>query len=295
MYPCHCLPRLSSRWLFIILMTLVLSVSCSAPVQKPTGPAYDYDATKDMFKRGRFDKAVEFSDALAAASPSNAFTQRAQVLRAVIYTGRLKAYKELEDAYDKGATTSKNPRFEAEYQRLRHDNLQMAAQSALGLAETAHQLSASGDFPKEVVLEASYPTTEGPVEIAELEKVRQGGWIEPDAQEAVATQAIFKGIDDALADAVSGDRSKARTALAAGSTKLDGLSFALYIGKGLVDGATMFDRKHGRDSQRLKTMCTEADEIVKAATPLLKDSPDKDKGKDMKKLQDQIKTALRNL
>ncbi len=295
MYPSYCLSGSSSRWLFIILIALGLSVSCSPPVQKPTGPAYDYDATKDMFKRGRFDKAIEFSDALAAASPSNAFTERAQVLRAVIYMGRLKAYKELEDAYDKGATASKNPRFQAEYQRLRHDNLQMAAQSALGLAESAHQLSASGTLPKEVVLEASYPTTEGPAEIAELDKVRQGGWIEPDAQDAVATQAVFKGIDDALADAVSGDRSKARTALAAGSTKIDGVSFALYIGKGLIDGATVFDRKHGRDSQRLKTMCTEADEVAKATALLLKDNPDKDKEKDVKKLQDQIKTASRNL
>ncbi len=295
MYPPDSSRRSYSRSLLSMLSLLALSVSCSPPVQKPTGPAYDYDATKDMFKRGRFDKAIEFSDTLATASPANAFTERALVLRAVIFTGRLRAYKEMEDAYDKGATTTKNPRFEAEYQRLRHDNLQMAGQSALALAETAHQLSASGTLPKEVALEASYPTTEGPIELADLEKVRQGGWIEPDAQEGTATQAVFKGVDDALADAVSGDRSKARTALATGSTKLDGVAFALYVGKGLVDGATMFDRKHGRDSQRLKTMCTEADEVAKAALALLKDNPDKDKEKSVKKLQDQIKTTLRNL
>ena len=284
-----------SHFTLTVLSVLALSVSCSPPVQKPSGPAYDYDAAKDMFKRGRFDKAIEFSDALATASPPNAFTERAQVLRAVIFSGRLRAYEELESAYNKGATTTKNPRFEAEYQRLRHDNLQMAGQSALALAETAHQLSVSGTLPKEVTLEASYPTTEGPIELADLEKVRQGAWIEPDAQDAVANQAVFKGIDDALADVVSGDRSKARTALATGSTKLDGISFALYVGKGLVDGAVMFDRKHGRDSQRLKTMCTEADEIVKATLALLKDNPDKDKEKDVKKLQDQIKSTLRNL
>ncbi len=295
MHPPYGSSRSIPRIMLTMLGVLTLSVNCSPPVQKPTGPAFDYDAAKDMFKRGRFDKAIEFSDALSSASPPNAFTERAQVLRAVIFTGRLRAYKELEDAYDKGATTSKNPRFQAEYQRLRHDNLQMAGQSALALAETAHQFAARGTLPKEVTLEASYPTTEGPIELAELEKVRQGGWLEPDAQEAVANQAVFKGIDDALADVVSGDRSKARTALAAGSTKVDGISFALYVGKGLVDGATMFDRKHGRDSQRLKTMCTEADEIVKGALALLKDNPDKDKEKDVKKLQDQIKTTLRNL
>ncbi len=283
------------RFILTMLSVLALIVSCSPPVQKPTGPAYDYDAAKDMFKRGRIDKAIEFSDALAQASPPNAFTERAQVLRAVIFSGRLRAFKELESAYDKGGTTTKNPRFQAEYERLRHDNLQMAGQSALALAETAHQMAANGTMPKEVTLEASYPTTEGPIELAELEKVRQGAWIEPDVQDTVANEAVFKGIDDALADLVSGDRSKARAALAGGSTKLDGVSFALYLGKGLVDGAAMFDRKHGRDSQRLKTMCTEADEVLKAALALLKENPDKDKEKDVKKLQDQIKTILRNL
>jgi hypothetical protein len=295
MYPPNHLLKQSCSALISVLLTLTLLVSCSPPVQRPTGPAYDYDAAKEMFKKGRFDRALEFSDGLATASPHTKFTERARVLRAVIFTGEVKSYKELAEAYQKGSEKTKNAHFEAEYGRLRHDNLQYGAAAALGLAETAHQLLEFGTIPKELTLEAPYPATEGPLEVKELLRVREGGWIEPDQQESAAIDSLRKGIDDALAEILSGDRSKARTVLASGSVKLDGVDFALFLGKQLLEGASIFDRKHGRDSMKLRTVCSEAEDTAKAALALLKDNPDKDKEKQVKKLQDQIKTVLKNL
>ena len=280
--------------LTLLVLASLLAVNCSAPVQKPTGPGHDYDSAKDMFKRGRFDRALDLTDGLSTANPTSEYTERARVLRAVIYAGQLKSSKQLAEGYGKGSETTKNPHFKAEYVRLRHDNLQYAARTALGLAETAHQLAADGTLPKEATLEASFPTTEGPVEIAALARVEQGGWIEPDVQDNTATDALRKGVDDALADAVAGDRSKARNALAGGSTKIGGADFAIFLAKEIADGAVVFDRKHGRDPQKLKTLCDEGDEIVKAGLALLKDSPDKDKEKELKKLQDKFKTIIKN-
>ena len=124
------------------------------------------------------------------------------MLRAVIYTGELKGAKELAEAYGKGAEKSKNPQFQTEYRRLQHDNLSNAAKAALNLAETAHQIAPDGVIAKELTLEASFPTTEGPTEIKELAHVEEGGWIEPDQQESAAADALRKGVDDALADVV---------------------------------------------------------------------------------------------
>lgn len=259
------------------------------------GPAGDYLDAKDMFKRNRFDRTLQFTDGLATASPPTKFTERARVLRVVVYAGQFKSAKALADAYEKGAEQTKNSHFKAEYERLRHDNLQYAAKAALGLAETAHQLATLGAFPKETLLEAPFPAIEGPLEVKDLERVKEGGWIEPDQQESAATDSMNKGMDDALAAAVSGDRAKARTALASGSTKLDGVDFALFFGNELVEGASVFDRKHIRDSQKLKTVCAEADEVTQAALALLKDNPDKDKEKAVKKLQDRCKTMTKNL
>ena len=56
------------RVLVLLLTSLALVLSCSAPVPKPTGPAADYQDAKDMFKRSRFDRALEFSDGLATAT-----------------------------------------------------------------------------------------------------------------------------------------------------------------------------------------------------------------------------------
>jgi hypothetical protein len=281
--------------LVVLLASLALVLSCSTPVPKPTGPAADYQDAKDMFKRSRFDRALEFSDGLASATPATKYTERAQVLRAVIFTGQVQSCKELVDTYTKGADETKSTHFKAEYDRLRHDNMQDGMKAALGLAETAHQLLEGGKVSKELTLEAPYPSIEGPLEVADLAHVKEGGWIEPDHQDAAAVDSLNKAIDDALAEAVSGDRSKARSALASGSTKIDGLDFTLFLGNQLVDAASFFDRKHGSDPLKLRAVCNEGFEAVKAAETLLKETPDPNKEKQVKKLEDQIKTTLKHV
>jgi hypothetical protein len=119
--------------------------------------------------------------------------------------------------------------------------------------------------------------------------VEDGAWIEPEDQEAAQTDALRKGVDEALADAVSGDRSKARQALSSSSTKLDGASFAIFLAGELAEGATAFDRRHGQDYQKMTILCNEGDVALKAALAQLKDKPDPAKQKEVKKLQDQFK------
>ena len=283
-----------ARLINVIVIAAAILVSCSQPVQKPTGPAGAYNDAKDMFKRGRFDRALEFSYSLSTASPPTEFTERARVLRAVIFTGQFKSAKELSDTYGEGADKTKNSQFKATYQRQHHDTLIYAAKAALGSAETAHQLITNGVIAKVLTLDVSFPTTEGPLEVADLKRIKEGGWVEPDQQEAAAADSLRKGIDDALADVVSGDRSKARNALLAGSTQLSGVDFALFLARQLADGAVVFDRKHSRDSMKLKTLCDEGSEALKAALALLKDQPDKGKELEAKKLQERFKTILKN-
>ena len=62
-----------------------------------------------------------------------------------------------------------------------------------------------------------------------------------------------------------------------------------------MEGASFFDRWHSRDPLKLRTVCNEAYEAVKAADALLKETPDKDKENQVKKLEDQIKTTLKNV
>jgi hypothetical protein len=274
----------------LIVIAGVGLVSCGPTSNQPAAPVSPYDRAKTAFKSGDLEKTLDLTDKLASATPPDDSTDRARVLRAVIYTGELKGTMELSEAYGKGAERAKNPRFQSEYRRLHNDNLSNAAKAALNLAETAHQIAPDGAIAKELTLDANYPTAEGPGDIKELARVVEGGWVEPEQQESASTAALRKGIDDALADAVSGDRAKARQALAGGSTKLPGTDFAIFLAKELADGAVAFDRHHGRDTLKLKTLCDEGDDCLKAALALLKDTPNKDQDKEVKKLQDKFKT-----
>ena len=278
---------------FPTLAILILAVSCEPPVKKPTGPARDYADAKDLFKKGNFDRALEFTDSLASASPPTAYSERAQVMRAIIYGGRVKAYKELAETYATGAQKTKNPNFKSNYGRLRSDALQLAVRAALGLAETAHQMMAGAGIAKEVTLELSYPDVEGPQTVTQLKQVMDGGWIEPDQQEVAALDANRKGIDEALGEAVGGDRAKARAALSSGSAKINGTDFAIFLGRQLLNAASTFDRKHYNDFQKFKLVSGEADEAAKAAMALLKDNPEKGKEKLAKKLQADIQAAIK--
>jgi hypothetical protein len=277
----------------LALAGIVLILSCEPPVKQPVGPARDYADAKDLFKKGNFDRTLEYTEGVASASPPNAYTERARVLRLIIYSGRVKAYKQLTDAYAKGSQAAKNPRFKAEYQRLRSDALDYGTKAALGVGETAHQMLEGAGIGKEVTLEAPYPATEGPQTLPQLERVMEGAWIEPQEQDAASLGARQKGIDDALAEAVGGDRTKARTELTAGPVKIGGVDFALFLGHQLLDAASMFDRKHYNDFQKFKLIADEGDQTVQAALAMLKESPDKDKEKEVKKLDAAIKAAIK--
>ncbi len=274
------------------LALLVLIVSCAPPVQQPVGPERDYDDAKDLFKKSNFDRALQYTEGLASASPVTPYTERARVLRIIIFGSRIRAYADLADSYAKGIETTKNPRFKADYERVRNDALQYAASAALGLAEASHQMFATG-LGKEVTLEAPYPDIEGPAVVSQLKPMLEGGWIERADQDGAAQAARQKAIDDELALAIGGDRAKARTALAAGPVKIPGTDFGLFLGQELLKGAGIFDRKHGRDFQKFKLVAGEADEAATAVLNLLKASPDKDKEKAVKKLQADIKDAIK--
>ena len=271
----------------------ILLAACSAPTPHPTGDAATYQDAEDMFKKGRFDRTLEFTEGLAKQKPPKEFTQRAQILRLVTYAGLMQGYKELAEGYDKASETTKNPHFAVEYKRMRGDALRAGGQAALGLGEVAHALTEGGQVAKELTLQAPYPTTEGPLEVPELIKARTGAWIEPEQQDAAAKAAQLKGVDGVLGAAVGGDRSKARNSMNAGPVKIEGADFAIFVGRQLVDAAGFFDRKRLRDYQKLKVLCDEADEAATAALALLKEKPDKDKEKAAKKIQEQVKTTLK--
>lgn len=280
---------------FAVISSLTLVVACSSPSPKLTGSAGAYAEAEQTFNKGNFDRAIELTDKLANSSPPNEFTERARVLRVIIFSGSVNAYKELTEAYEKGAQQAKEPALRGEYRRLRQDNFQLWSKGALALGEVAQQLTTGGTIPKELTLEAPYPATEGPVTVFQLEQVMKGNAIGAEGEDAAAAAARRKGVDDALAEIVGGDRSKARTALTAGSAKLSGVDCALFLARELLVGAEAFDRKHGDEPTKFMVLHARSQEAVKAALAQLKENPNADREDEAKKLQNELKSAMKTI
>ena len=280
-------------WAIPVFLSCVFLMACSAPVQHPTGPAADYAEAKDVFKKGRLDRVISLTDGLAETKPPDQYALQARALRAIVFSGQINAFDEMADSYLKGQNTVRQAGYAVTYRRARQDSLQMAGNSALGLGEIAQQFIADGSFPKELVLDVPWPEAEGPEVVEQLQRVRQGGRISPEDQDAAALEASRKGIDDALAEILKGDRAKARAALGKGPVKLNGVDFAIFLDQQLLSGAKMFDGSHLQDPEKLKTLCGLADGVAQQALALLKEAPNKDQQKAIKKLQDNIKKTLR--
>ncbi|HLW80078.1 MAG TPA: hypothetical protein VKU44_10820 [Terriglobia bacterium] len=282
------------RWPAWAALGVIAMAACSPPVERPKGAAGAYLDAVDMFHRGRYDRALEFTESVAGTSSPSDYTERARVLRVVVLSGEIDGYKELGEAYTKGVEATKNGRYKAEYERLRHDNLEYAAKLALGLGEVAQNLTQGGTISKQLTLEAPYPNVEGPMMIASLDRVKQGGWIESTEQEQAAIDAPRMGVDNVLADVVRGDRFKAQTLMKAGPVKLDGADFGIFLGGEVLSGASLFDKNHMHDPEKFKVLSGIAENVAKATGGLLKDAPDPDKEKRLKKLQDDIKAESKN-
>jgi hypothetical protein len=277
----------------VLLLWQLLVAGCSPTVQRPVGPAKDYADAEDLFGKARYDRALGYTDGFVRAT-SGDYNERGRVLRTVILSGDINAYKHLADAYEKGADTTKNQQWKAGFIRLHHDNMRYAAERSLALGEVAHALTEKGSLPAELTLQAPYPKVEGPVMVAELIRVTQGGWIEAGDQESASIGAQRMAIENALTELVGGSRSEARAKLDAGPVKINGAAFGLFLSQELLTAASTFDKKHLHDPAKMKALCSEADAASQATAALLKSTPDESKEKQLKKVQEDIKDATKN-
>ena len=244
-----------------------------------------------MFKQGDFDRALSLTDALAGGESNSPGALNARVLRAVIYSGRIDAYRELVDTYQKGAQVATKTQSVTSYNRRGSNALQYGSEAALNLGEVVMQFTSKKDFPTELTLDAPWPSVEGPKVIDDFARIRRGAWVPEDAQDSAAMDAQHKAIADVLGEVVGGGRGKARTAMEAGPVKLNGLDFALFLEKQVVEGVELFGPKYLSNPGQSKTLCGVAERLVSPIESMLKGKPDKAKEAQFKKLQKRIKDA----
>ena len=275
---------------------LVLMLSCGPSQPQLTGPAAAYANAKQTLARGMndsFEKALETLGTLSNADPPNDYTNKARVLSAAILCGEMDGHKMLSDAYAKGAAVTKETALKRQYTSLHSDTQERAAHLALDLGEVVLQLTKGGALPSGLTLDVGYPNPEPGTEIPALIQVKQGLKIGQDEVDEAALEAPRIGFVNALASMVQGDRAKAKSELTAGPVPLASAPLALYLGNEVMGGASLYDPKHLNDPEHFKPLLGVVDDAAQAAEAALKQNPNADESKSLKKLQEEIKAGLK--
>lgn len=281
--------------LAIVAFSLANMVACSSSNQ-PTGPAGVYAKAKANFAKGAnlgYDADIDALSALANADPPNEYTTRARVLRLVYLCGQVQGYRTLSEAYAKAADAAKPAALKSEYTTRRRNVDQRGAELTLRLGEVAMQLTKGGGLPKDLILDLPYPNVDVPPAIAPLETAKTGVEIgrEDQAQAELLTTHI--GVVDTLAAILHTDRAKAQAQMNAGPVTLDPTEFRLFLADQIMAGAVFYDPKHLYDPTHYKLLVGVAQDSLQPVQATLKQTPDPNCAKRLKKLQDQIKSGLK--
>lgn len=270
-------------------------VGCSSSNQ-PAGPAGVYAKAKAIFAKGAnlgYDADIDALSALSYADPPNEYTTRARVLRLVYLSGEVQGYRTLSEAYGKAADSAKPAALKSEYTKLRRNVDARGAELTLRLGEIAMQLTKGGQLPKDLVLDLPYPNVDVPPAIAPLETARTGLEISREDQTQAELLATHIGVVDALAAILHTDRAKAQAEMNAGPVTIDPTQFRLFLADQIMAGAVFYDPKHLYDPTHYKLVVGVAQDELQPVQAALKQTPDPDCAKRLKKLQDEIKSGLK--
>jgi len=279
----------------MIALVLAGMTGCSSSNQ-PTGPAGVYAKAKAIFGQSAnlgYDADIDALQNLADADPPTDYTTRARVLRLVYLSGQVQGYRTLSEAYAKAADAAKPAALKTEYTGLKRNVDERGAELTLRLGEVAMQLTKGGGLPKDLVLDLPYPSVDVPPAIPALDTARTGTEIGRQDQAQAETLATRTGVVDALAAILHTDRAKAKSEMNAGPVTIDPNEFRLFVADQIMAGAVFYDPKHLYDPTHYKLLVGVAQDALQPVQATLKQTPDPDCAKRLKKLQDQIKSGLK--
>lgn len=282
--------------LMAVGVAVAAMIACSSGPQQPTGPAGVYAKAKANFAKSGTagtDRDLDDLASLANADPANEYTTRARVLRLVILSGQVQGYRILSDAYGKGAQAAKPAALKSQYAALQRDVDRRGAELTLRLGQVVMQLTKGGSVPKDLVLDAPYPNVDVPPTIQTLDNARAGLETGREEQAQAEMLAVRTAVLDALGTMLHVDRVKAQSEMSAGPVEIDPTQFRLFVADQIMAGAVFYDPKHLFDPEHYKLLAGVAQDSLQPVQAALKQSPDPDCAKRMKKLQDQIKSGLK--
>lgn len=248
----------------LVLVPVFTSCSSGGPQPpKPGTPAFYWAAAKETYRTGDF---VKTNDNLGQISKTdNEFTARARLWEIVTSSGLAQAYIELADVYDAGAKARRdNPTpFRREASTLRTS----ASAAALEFADAFHRFQEANKDPK-VTLEFDFPGGNA-AQPAELKKISSGIFLQESEAALVQKAMGQRGVLRSACRAVGApeDAPKAAEIYKPGKAEVSSEVFRMQMATLLHEQAQLFGPTKLDQPQRVKLLCGEALEAIKAVPP----------------------------
>ena len=242
-----------------ISVNLIL-ISCSGDSgPQPGTPAFYWSAARETFGAGDYLKTIDNLDKIVAGE--NEFTARARPWLLVLTSGMSRGYGELADRFEAGARANKSD--PSGFRRNTSTYRNQASRLSLRFAEVF------GDFQKSkddtVPLAFPYPTGSANPPLL-LTKVASG--ISPTTAdvEAAQKQNVVRGVLLAACAAAGApdDPAKTQEILKAAGAKVPRAAFVTAMASALYDQSQLFSRQKLDDPEKMKILCSRAQEALKS-------------------------------
>jgi hypothetical protein len=264
----------------VVIVVLTACISCSAGSSGPEigTPAYYWQAARETFAAGDYNKTQDHLDKLIAGE--NQYVKRAMAWSLVMTSGLVGGYIDLADQYEAGARMNRSD--PSAFRRQTSTNRTLAGRLSLQFAETYAKFEKSqGDT---VPLAFGYPKGNA-APAPGLAKIA-GGIVLPRPEiELIEQRTLERGILMAACAAAGapGDTAKAETILKNPDATVPRAVFAVAVAQTLYNASQLYTQRKLDDPSKLTIFAERAQEALKTAP----------ESKETKDLNAKIATALK--
>jgi hypothetical protein len=241
--------KLTSVCFVIAFSAFLILCSCSSGDNQaqPGTPAFSWNAAKETFAAGDYNKTVDHLEKLVVAE--NDYTARAQPWLLVVTSGMARGYADLADAFEAGSRASK--RDPASFRRSMNNYRGAANRTGLRFAEVFDQFQKSkGD---QTPLAFSYPTGNASPP-AQLAKISSGIPVTGPEMDATEKQALQREVllSACRAAGAEGDSAKAQELFRAGNVQEPRAVFVMALAKSLYEQSQLYNHNKMDDPEKQK-------------------------------------------
>jgi hypothetical protein len=251
------------RWCAIcaLILGLVACISCSSGAAGPEKgtPAYYWQAAKETFAAGDYNKTQEHLDKLLM--DENEYTKKAMAWSLVMTSGLAAGYTDLADQYENGGRANKSD--PSGFRRPMTTDRGMAGRLSLQFADNFAKFDKmKGDT---VPLTFGYPKGSA-APAPGLTKIASGIVLTPAELDTIEKRTLERGILMAACAAAGapGDTAKAETVLQNADATVPRPVFAMAMAQTLYNASQLYTPRKLDDPSKLTIFAERAADTLKA-------------------------------